>query len=488
MFEFIFRCLYFLFFISCICLISRGNYKEYTHNNTYDIYDRNNYPLVCNVYNYNISIKSWLVDDAEKVYLTIKHLTNMSYEDFCEKLKNQKSVMIVENTNKLYPDKFDKSYLDRMKHPSIKIERKAKRMYTLGSGSTILGVKNEKIGLKKILEIAAEDSDVHTTIDSQIQEILNRLAKKHNAINEAKETFGIIVNDKFEIISACSTKAPDSNNIKDFSFFLYKTYQLGSTIKPLTVWGGLHYGAIQTNIPVFLTPGKYIDKRLMKDTEPLGSDHATIDKILYHSSQIGVVAIAKKMSEPNKTLADFFRNELEFNKNLSVIGLNTVKPFFPDKPNVSDVHTMSFGYVFSIPVLSAIKAYMLMILGKRGELRIIAGPEISEPCEISGRKDVARIMQKVGSRSDVFVKYGGMGKSGTVHVWNQKRNSFSDEVNNFYFLCIPHKNGFLFCYFGMMENKRRLLGMRTVRLMAEELVEELFSKKIIEPVANINNI
>ena len=197
-----------------------------------------------------------------------------------------------------------------------------------------------------------------------------------------------------------------------------------------------------------------------------------------------MVAISKMFKEKN--LYDFLKHELHFNEPFEVIGLNKIQPFLPEKPPAYDIQTMSFGYVFRIPVLLAIQAYMLMILGKRGKIRLLRGPEISEKHELSGRKDIAKRLQYVATRSPILSKYGCMVKSGSWTVWDAKKNTFTDDLNNFFFLCIPHKKGFLFCYFGMFENKKQELAMKTVRTLAEEFTESLFQNKFIEPIENKN--
>ena len=484
MLSIFFGAIYILFSLCCIGLISRTKYEEYGEQNAYNIYDRHGKSLICNIFTYDIYIKSRLVNNPKEIYTIICHLTNMTYEEFCEKLRKQNTILLGKNIEKFYPEPFDQSFLHKLTHASIKVIRKTKRLYTLDTGSTILGVKNEKIGLKKILEINAENDNVYTTIDSKIQKIFAYLVKKYNITYEAKETFGVVVNEKFEIICIGSSKAPLPNNLQDFQFFLYQSYSLGSTMKPLTVWAALNYNVIIPHTKIPLSLGKFIDKRPMTDTEPLGTDYATIDKILYHSSQFGVVAISKMFKEKN--LYDFLKHELHFNEPFEVIGLNKIQPFLPEKPPAYDIQTMSFGYVFRIPVLLAIQAYMLMILGKRGKIRLLRGPEISEKYELNGRKDVAKILQRVATRSTILGKYGCMSKSGTLHVWDSKKNIFLDDVNNFFFLCIPHKKGFLFCYFGMLKNKKKQLAMKTVRALAEEFIELLFQNKFIEPIENKN--
>ena len=473
-----------LFSLCSIGLMAKTKHEEYDQLGTYNVYDRYGKVLITNTFTYDIYIKSALVNNSKEIYSTICHLTKMTYNEFCEKLKTENTILIGKNIKKFYSEPFDQSFLYKLTHASIKVVRNKKPLYTLNTENTTLEAENSKMNLKNIPEISVEDDNVYTTIDSKIQTLLANLVKKHNIKHEAKETFGVVVNEKFEIICMGNSKIAESNNLQDFQSFLHEPYALASTIKPFTFWAALHYNIITpyTEIPLVFGE-KLISGRSMKDTESLGN-YAAIDKILYHSSQFGTVAIAKMFQEKNHI--NFFRDELHFNKPFEVIGLNKIQPFFPESLNICQMQVMSYGYIFRIPMLLAIQAYMLMILGKRGKIRLLRGPEISEKHELSGRKDIAKRLQYVATRSPILSKYGCMVKSGSWTVWDAKKNTFTDDLNNFFFLCIPHKKGFLFCYFGMFENKKQELAMKTVRTLAEEFTESLFQNKFIEPIENKN--
>ncbi len=151
-------------------------------------------------------------------------------------------------------------------------------------------------------DTAPTGDSIITTLDLNIQFILQEALKKAVAGQEAKKGIGIIMNPQTGAVLAMAT-VPDFNpNVyKEYPLSVFKdtavenTYEPGSIFKPFVLSSALDAGVISPDQKIFCENGHYkVYNIVIKDAEG-DYDMLSIADILKYSSNIGAAKIGEKM-------------------------------------------------------------------------------------------------------------------------------------------------------------------------------------------------
>ncbi len=162
-------------------------------------------------------------------------------------------------------------------------------------------------------DVSPSGDSVVTTLDLNVQFILQEALKKAVAEQEAKKGIGIIMNPATGGILAMAS-IPDFNpNVyRDYPMSVFKdtavenTYEPGSIFKPFVISSALDAGVISPNEKIFCEDGRYkVYNIVIKDAEG-DFNMLSIGDILKYSSNIGAAKIGEKLG--STSLYRYLRN------------------------------------------------------------------------------------------------------------------------------------------------------------------------------------
>ena len=145
--------------------------------------------------------------------------------------------------------------------------------------------------------------DIYLTIDIEIQKFLYEALEKGQHGASAKSANGIIVDPlNGEVLAIAGTPSYNPNNFSSYNIEKYKNngiskqYEPGSTIKVIPIIDAINN--LDRNMHINCENGEFQipnTSRIIKDHEP--NKELTIDEILIHSSNIGIVKISNLLGK-----------------------------------------------------------------------------------------------------------------------------------------------------------------------------------------------
>ena len=268
-----------------------------------------------------------------------------------------------------------------------------------GKNGREYGYLDEDLDLERTTVGAEDGYTLVTTIDANIQGIVERHLKKfndtyQNAYREGLGAYntGCIIMDpnSGEVLAMASYPNFDLNNPYDLSyaetqehidemtqeeyatalnelwknFCITSTYEPGSTGKPFTVATGLETGAMNGNetyyCPGYLTVGEY----QIHCHNRLGDGQVGVEKAISSSCNVALMLMGQSIGKKN-----FLKYEKAFNfglkTNIDLAGeARTESLVFNDKTmNETELATASFGQGYNVTMIQLITAFSSLING-----------------------------------------------------------------------------------------------------------------------------
>ena len=285
--------------------------------------------------------------------------------------------------------------------------------------------------------------DVITTLDVQIQDIVESALMKMMVQSEAEHGTCLVMETKTGKIKAIANlgrnKSGDYN--ENLNYALQST-EPGSTIKLATLLAVLDHGTSKINdlVEVGSTGSAFVGVRNVNDAERAPKPVMTVEECFAHSSNIGMSRIAYKAfaSEP-----DLYKNYLQkfhLNKKTGIDLVGEGAPVLPRlKRNKEGLHAMitaSFGYAIQVSPLQTLmlynaianngkmmKPYLVNSIKNNGVTvkefePIVLDENIAKPKVIEAAKLCMQAVTTIGTAKDVFKDspFPVAGKTGTAHV------------------------------------------------------------------------
>ncbi len=257
-------------------------------------------------------------------------------------------------------------------------------------------------------EAPEEPRSVRTTLDMRLQALASDYLAEAVANVQAKyklrapfkgrpevdalpEWGGLIlvdVKDGGIVAIAGYERGPDGENSIYGTFApIYRQFEPGSVVKPLTLAMGLEAGVIDWNQTVDCRRGFRLAYRRARreikdshdcyDLDPLG--------VIVNSSNIGAVRLGMKLG--SEGLDQFFA-EYQFGTKTQVLpieaagklpfaatGTKLRTPLYELPPNEQEVYTVPsicFGYGFQATIIQVSRAYLSLVSGRRRQLRLVS--------------------------------------------------------------------------------------------------------------------
>ena len=176
----------------------------------------------------------------------------------------------------------------------------------------LLGVRGFRLVEKPVYNLFERNltGDVTLTIDYTIQAILEETKREIVERWKPKKVV-LFLMDAYtgEILGLAVYPDFDPNKpFRNWQEFLNSrnpafmdTFEMGSVIKPFFVGLALYKGRIKPNEHVYIDGGRtYIGKRVVRDAERLPKRYLTPQEVLIHSSNVGTVQIARKLTKEDE--------------------------------------------------------------------------------------------------------------------------------------------------------------------------------------------
>ncbi|MDQ3865002.1 MAG: penicillin-binding protein 2, partial [Actinomycetota bacterium] len=284
--------------------------------------------------------------------------------------------------------------------------------------------------------------DVHLTVDSAVQQELQKALGKAVEKSKAKGAVGVVMRvDDGSIVALANTPSYDNNDFGDVPAedqrdrVLTDPYEPGSTFKAFTVASALEAGAI-TPTDKFVVPDHMrVADHVINDSEPHPTEILTPGGVLEHSSNVGATKIAEELG--GKKLYDYMR-AFGFGKPTGVDLLGEdpgLVPAYKDWSGIS-IGNIPFGQGFTVTPLQLVSGYATLVNGGRRVTPHVSEQETSQkqgPRVISSKTSaIVRGMLQgvVDDGSGHFAQISGYtvaGKTGTSQKVDPMTGTYGDE-------------------------------------------------------------
>src|SRR5918993_894196 len=144
--------------------------------------------------------------------------------------------------------------------------------------------------------------DVHLTVDSAVQQELQKALAKAVEKSKAKSAVGVVMRaDDGAILALANTPAYDNNEFGDVPAedqrdrVLTDPYEPGSTFKAFTVASALEDGAVTPSSKFVVPDHMVVADHVINDSRPHATEVMTPAEVLENSSNVGATKIAKEL-------------------------------------------------------------------------------------------------------------------------------------------------------------------------------------------------
>lgn len=317
-------------------ILKKTKYTQKIQGERGKIYDRNGVLLAGNITKVDLWVNTIKEYDTDKITTffykyfdldslsTIKKLNNQkkSYLPFKKSIIPENLEDLIQNVSKikgLYIDKYNQRFypyenicsqlIGYANHQGIGksgIELEFNQLLT-GFETNEIFEKNVNSKLinrdKRNFNFNLNGNNIYLTIDIELQNFLYEALRKGQYNSSAKSANGVIINpSNGEVLAMAGTPSYDPNNFSSYDIENYKNnvisqqYEPGSTIKVISIIDALNI--LDRTMYIDCEDGEYNipnTSRTITDHEPY--KELTIDEILIHSSNIGIVKISSLLGK-----------------------------------------------------------------------------------------------------------------------------------------------------------------------------------------------
>lgn len=285
--------------------------------------------------------------------------------------------------------------------------------------------------------------DVITTLDIQMQDIVESALMKVLVQNEAQHGTCIVMETRTGKIKAIANLGEDKNgNYGETLNYALQTTEPGSTIKLATLLAVLDHGTSNINeqVEVGSTGSEFVGVRNVNDAERAPKPVLTLRECFAHSSNIGMSKVAYKAFAAEPDLYKNYLHKFHLDKRTGIDLVGEDAPVLPRlKRNKEGLHAMitaSFGYAIEVSPLHTLMLYNAVanngkmlkpylvnsvkssgITVKEFEPEVL-DEQIAKPDVINAAKLCMEAVVTEGTAKDVFkdFPFPVAGKTGTAHV------------------------------------------------------------------------
>ncbi len=284
--------------------------------------------------------------------------------------------------------------------------------------------------------------DVKLTVDSAVQQELQKALGKAVEESKAKSAVGVVMRvDDGAIVALANTPAYDNNAFDEVPIddqrnrVLTDPYEPGSTFKAFTVASALDEGAVSTQDKFVVPDHMTVADHVIYDSKPHETEILTPGGVLEHSSNVGATKVAMKMG--GKTL---YERMLAFGfgkpTGVELWGEDLgIVPAYKDWSGIS-IGNIPFGQGFTVTPLQLVSGYATLVNGGHRVTPHVA--EQSAPSERGPRvisEETSAIVGEmlqgvVDEGSGHFAQISGYsvaGKTGTSQKVDPKTGTYGDE-------------------------------------------------------------
>ena len=317
-------------------ILKKTEYTKQIKGERGRIYDRNGVLLAGNITKVDLWVNTNKKYDSEKISSFFKKYFDLDSLYTIKKLNN-KSKNYLPFKKGIISENLEELTKEVSKIKGLHIDRYSQRFYPYEHiCSQLLGYVNQKdigksgieLEFNKILKGLEIDEifeksinskltnkdkanfnfdlngkDIYLTIDIEIQKFLYEALEKGQHGSAAKSANGIIVDPlNGEVLAIAGTPSYNPNNFSSYNIEKYKNngiskqYEPGSTIKVIPIIDAINN--LDRNMYIDCEDGEFQipnTSRIIKDHEP--HKELTIDEILIHSSNIGIVKISNLLGK-----------------------------------------------------------------------------------------------------------------------------------------------------------------------------------------------
>lgn len=293
-------------------------------------------------------------------------------------------------------------------------------------------------------EIEPENGkDIITTLDIQVQDIVESALMKMLLQSEAQYGTAIVMETKTGKIKAIANLGRDKKGSYNESLnFALQATEPGSTIKLATLLAVLDHGSSTVNdlVSVGSTGSSYVGVRNVTDAERAPKPLLTLKECFAHSSNVGISMVAYKAFANEPDLYKNYLQKFHLDKKTGIDLLGEGSPRLPKlKRNKEGLHAMvtaSFGYAIQVSPLQTlmlynaiandgkmVKPYLVSSVKSNGLTVKEFSPTVIDEQIVKPKivKDARACMEAVvteGTATAVFkdFPFPVAGKTGTAHV------------------------------------------------------------------------
>ncbi len=426
-----------------------------------DILDRDGRALAVSVTSYSLFADPKILKDPYAAAKKLSRHFRVSFRSIYNKIKNKnrrfiwlkrkldredyekikawgiRGLAFKEEFKRIYPNKTLASsvlgFVGREQQGLSGLEKKFEGVLT-GSGRKVQVQRDARgrvlIEDGRFFARSPEGSDIHLTIDKDLQFWVESQLQKAVKENEAEAAWAVVLNPaNSEILAMSSFPSFDSNRpLKASSSArrnkaIHDIYETGSVMKAFTVGGALNRGIVHPNTRIDTEDGIFkIGNRTIKEAD---KNHyfkeLTVSEIIAYSSNVGTSKIALQMGAEtlHESLLDFgFGQE-------TGVGLPGEARGLLHKPPWRDhlLANISFGHGVAVTALQVANAYAAIANGGElnrpyiiKEIRDVENGEVVE----TPKKTIRRVLSKKNANLmkmmlSSVVAEGGSGYKARIH-------------------------------------------------------------------------
>jgi cell division protein FtsI (penicillin-binding protein 3) len=284
--------------------------------------------------------------------------------------------------------------------------------------------------------------DVDLTVDSAVQQELQKALAKAVEESKAKSAVGLVMRvDDGSILALANTPAYDNNEFGDVPAedqrdrVLTDPYEPGSTFKAFTVASALEDGAVTTEDKFVVPDHMTVADHVINDSQPHETKILTPAGVLEHSSNVGATKIAQELG--GRKLYNYMR-AFGFGEPTGVDLWGEDLGFVPAYKDWSGVSigNIPFGQGFTVTPLQLVSGYATLVNGGRRITPHVTrqqSPQAQGPRVISKKTSaIVRGMLQgvVDDGSGHFAQISGYsvaGKTGTSQIVDPKTGTYGDQ-------------------------------------------------------------
>lgn len=226
----------------------------------------------------------------------------------------------------------------------------------------------ERVLDSELIELSQKSEPLQLSLDVRIQNILHTEIQNSITMHSAVGGSGIVMDvNTGEIIAMVSLPDFNPNNLNTakkehmFNQMTLGNYEMGSTLKPLTVAMALDSNKITVNEAFDVSKPIKVGRFQINDYKAKGG-YLSVPEILMYSSNLGVAQIARLVG---------IKNQREYLGKFGVLSElrgtipEKVKPIFPNEKNWTDASmvTISYGHGVAMSGMHLIRAIASIVNG-----------------------------------------------------------------------------------------------------------------------------